>query len=673
MSDSAPTSRLWVLEAATTVLCGLGIVVGWLLGDVGPAGAARAALVVSYVAGGWDPLRHTLRALRRGKVDVDLLMLIAAAGAAAVGHGLEGAILLFLFSTGHALETYAFGHTRRSIRALMELRPEEASLVVDGAERTVPVAGLLPGQVVRVRPGDRIPVDGRVVAGRSRVDESTLTGEALPASKVPGDDVFAGTLNGSGSLDIEVTRRSDETALARVIRMVEEAQERQAPTQSWIQAMESRYAAGVIVATGLIIVVLWLVLGWSLPDALYRAMTLLVVASPCALVISIPATIVSAVANGARHGVLFKGGAHLDALAGVRVVAFDKTGTLTVGQPTLTGIHVLHPERILETVGRAASVSVGGGGEDSPAPSGPRRSPAEAFLLRLAAGVEARSEHPLGDAVVKAAREEGVPVPEVTEFRATPGQGVEGTVDGVQVVMGRQEWVERRTGSVLPAPLLEWADEDVRRGATPVFMAVDGEATGVFAIADQVRPGAREAIAALRRAGVARVEVLTGDREPAARAVAGTVGADGVHARLFPEEKGHVLQELRERFGPVAMVGDGVNDAPALATADVGVALGAAGTDVALETADVVVMGEDLLALSHAVELSRRAQAVVRQNLVFAVSVMAVLVAAAFAGWVGLTLGVVGHEGSTVVVVFNGLRLLGVRTGGAPPLTPAAA
>ncbi len=630
----------WKAEGVSTVLCALFIVVGWSLHRSGAPAAGQASFVAAYAAGGWDSLRRTVRALADRRLDVDLLMLLAAAGAAAVGHWVEGAILLFLFSTGNSLETYAFGRTRRSIRALLELRPEVATRLRNGSEETVLVADLVPGQVVRVRPGDRIPVDGTVEAGSSRVDEATLTGEPLPVAKAIGDDVFAGTLNGSGALDVVVGRRADDTALARVIRLVEEAREAKAPTQSWIESLESRYAMGVILASVLAVVLPPLALGWSLDESFHRAMTLLVVASPCALVISIPATIVSAVANGARRGVLFKGGAHLDALASVQVAALDKTGTLTLGRPEVVGIMALPTP---------------GDGADE----------AEERLLRLAASVEYLSEHPLGDAVLAAARARGLETHPVQEFRASAGRGVQGSVNGTRVAVGRRTWIEELVGAPLPAELAAWATHEERVAATPVFVTTDGIHSGALAIADRTRPAVREAMDALRLAGVPHLVMLTGDDADTAEAVAREAGVDEVHAELFPEDKSRVLEELRARYGPVAMVGDGVNDAPALAAADVGVALGAAGTDVALETADVVVMGEELHGLAHAVDLARRARGIVRQNLIFAVSVMVGLVILALSGKIGLTTGVIGHEGSTVVVVFNGLRLLRDRRSGA--------
>ncbi|MGD8320307.1 MAG: heavy metal translocating P-type ATPase [Gemmatimonadota bacterium] len=640
----------WKAEAISTVACAVSIVAGWSLGRAGFPVVAQTLLVAAYVTGGWDSLRTAVGALRRGELDVDLLMLLAAAGAATVGHWVEGAILLFLFSTGNTLETYAFGRTRRSIQALMELRPEEASVVEGGRERPVPVAELVPGQVVRVRPGDRIPVDGTVRSGSSRVDESTLTGEPLPASKVVDSEVFAGTLNGAGSLDILVTRSADDTALARVIRLVEEAHEAKAPTQTWIEAVESRYALAVILGSAVAVLFPLLVLGWDFHDAFYRAMTLLVVASPCALVISIPATIVSAVSNGARRGVLFKGGAHLDALASVQAVALDKTGTLTLGRPELVDV-----KAVPDVVGSPSLVAAAVGAPDDPPDRDTSR---ENELVRITAAVEALSEHPLGDAILKAAEARGLELPAVSDFRAVAGRGVEGSVEGSRVTVGRKSWVEEQVGTSLPPELHAWAQHEQRLAATPVFVAVDGRHAGALAIADRPRPRVRQAMDALRSAGVRHLVMLTGDDEATARVVATEAGMDDVHAELFPEDKSRVLEELRTRYGPVAMVGDGVNDAPALAAADVGVALGAAGTDVALETADVVVMGEELEELAHAVRLARRARTVVRQNLVFAVSVMVGLVILALGGWIGLTAGVVGHEGSTVVVVFNGLRLL---------------
>ncbi len=629
-TGSSETDRLG-LQVASTAIALAGTLAGWLAPHVGLPVAALPALVLAYVAAGWNPAVRAFGALRCGELDVDVLMLLAAAGAATVGHWLEGAVLLFLFSLGNTLETFAFKRTRRSIEALVELRPETALRLEEGQEHSVAVELLQPGDVVRVRPGDRLPVDGVVVAGSSAVDESTLTGESVPVAKEAEALVFAGTLNGSGSLDIRMTRPADDTALARIIDMVEEAREARAPTQSWIEAVEGRYAAGVIVAAGLAILIPWLAMGWTFDDAFYRAMTLLVVASPCALVISIPATIVSAVSNGARHGILFKGGAHLDALSTVTTFALDKTGTITVGRPEVVGVY--------------------------PLASGPD---AERSLLTRVAGAEARSEHHLGAAIVKAAEHAGITIPEPEDFDSAVGRGVVATVEGVRVRAGRRGWIEEGLGFPVDASLLATL-ERTHPTATQVHVAVGDGYAGAFAIQDHPRDGADRAIQALGDAGIDRIVMLTGDARETAEAIAHGLGIHEVHAGLAPDEKRRILTELQKR-GPVAMVGDGVNDAPALAIADVGLAIGVAGTDVALETADVVVMGEELGTLARAVRLSRRTRRIVRQNLAFSIGMMAVLVVAALMGWIGLTAGVIGHEGSTIVVVFNGLRLL--RNGG---------
>ncbi len=615
------------LQITSTIVALVATILGWLSPEVGFPELSLPLFLLAYVTAGWDATLRAARALGARELDVDVLMLLAAFGAAVVGHWLEGAVLLFLFSLGNTLETFAFRRTRRSIEALVELSPDEAVLLEGTEERTVAVESLRPDDVVRVRPGDRIPVDGTVVGGGSAVDESTLTGESVPVDKRSGDSVFAGTLNESGSLDIRMTRPADQTALARIISMVEEARESRAPTQSWIEEVEGRYAAGVILASGLAIVVPWTLMGWTFDDAFYRAMTLLVVASPCALVISIPATIVSAVANGARHGILFKGGAHIDALADVTTFALDKTGTVTVGHPDVIAIQ----------------------------PAGNSTAGSPDRLLSLAAAAEHRSEHHLAASIVRAAEARGLPIEEPTAFQSFAGEGVEAQVNGMRVRVGKPGFI--RAGVAHFDESVAEALREQHPTATHVHLAIDDVHAGGFAIQDHARAGAKRAIAALRSNGIDRVMMLTGDSEATAQAVGVSVGIDEIHAALAPDEKSRILEDARGTGG-IAMVGDGVNDAPALAVADVGIAIGVAGTDVALETADVVVMGEDLSSLAHAVRLSRRTRRIVRQNLVFAVSMMTILVFAALMGWIGLTIGVIGHEGSTVVVVFNGLRLL---------------
>jgi Cd2+/Zn2+-exporting ATPase len=660
----------WEPLAVSTAACALfGLLGAGAQGFLHQEGIGLALFAIAYLAGGWEATWEAARALGKLSLEVDLLMVTAAGGAAFLGHWAEGAILLFLFSLGNTLETYAFGRTRRSIRALMELRPEVAALLDGDVERTVPIESLAPGAVVRVRPGERLPMDGRVVTGESPVDESTLTGEAIPLRKKAGDEVFAGTLNTSGTLDVRVTRPASDSTLSRVIRMVEEAREAKAPAQSWIEGAEGTYAGVVLLGAVAAIILPMTLLGWGFHDAFYRSMTLLVVASPCALVISIPATIVSAVSNGARSGILFKGGAHLDALAGVKVVAFDKTGTLTQGRPEVAGFfHLLKgqdasqvmvsPEVAAVMTRLPARVCPVADPAEGPKGHCPGMQPEDEDFLRLVAGLESRSEHHVAHAILRAVEAMGLTVPGPRSFRSFPGQGVEGRVEGIHLAVGRREWLEERVGAPVPKLLVRWLEEGGRETASPVFVAADGTHVGVLVIADQPRVGAREALQRLRDRGVEEVAMITGDDPRTADAIARDLGVGRVYARLLPDEKSKALEELRSGFGPVAMVGDGVNDAPALATADVGIALGAAGTDVALETADVVVMGDDLGGVPYARELSLRARRIVLQNLVFASAVIVVLVALALTGNISLPAGVVGHEGSTIVVIANGLRLL---------------
>ncbi|MGD2122236.1 MAG: HAD-IC family P-type ATPase, partial [Gemmatimonadota bacterium] len=561
----------WRPLAVSTAACAVFGVLAALSGAVLEVSALSLTLyALAYLAGGWEATWEALRALWRRRLEVDLLMVVAASGAAILGHWAEGAILLFLFSLGNTLETFAFGRTRRSIQALMELSPKSAAKLTEDGEAQVGIESLIPGDVIRVRPGNRIPLDGEVVTGESPVDESTLTGEAVPVRKKVGDEVFAGTLNGAGTLDVRVTRLAEDTTLARVIRLVEEAREARAPAQSWIERAESTYAAAVILGAIIAVVLPMFVLNWDFDQAFYRAMTLLVVASPCALVISIPATIVSAVSNGARNGILFKGGAHLDALAGVKVVAFDKTGTLTQGRPEVAGFfHLLRSEmpgevlvspEVLSIMTRLPSrVCPVVEAPEIPRGHCPGLTLEDEDFLRLVAGLESRSEHHIAQAVLRAVEALGLTVPEPRAFESFPGRGIKGTVEGISVVVGRREWLEEQVGGEVPPLLVRWSEEGDRDTASRIFVAADGHHVGILVIADQPRAGAREAVAALRQTGVGEVAMITGDEARTAKAVARMVGVTQVHAKLLPEEKSRILEELRGKHGPVAMVGDGVN------------------------------------------------------------------------------------------------------------------
>lgn len=614
-----------VLNAMTALTAFIGAGLGW-----NPA-LIFGLYFVSYVMGGWFGLMASIEALKEKTLNVDLLMILAALGAAAIGQPAEGATLLFLFSLSNTLQTYAMDRSRKAIEKLLDLRPKQAAVRRGSRLISLPIEQLTLGDVVLVRPGERFPIDGEVISGASDVNQATITGESMPVHKQVNDLVFAGTVNGTGSLEIRVTRLAKDTTLARIVKMVEEAQSTKANTQQMLDTFEQRYAVFVLAAAVLLIFVPWLALGHDFQPTFYRAMTWLVVASPCALVISTPASILSAIANGARNGVLFKGGVHLEKTATLKVLAFDKTGTLTSGKPALTGIH-----------------SFGGMKEDE--------------ILRLAAALESRSEHPLAKAIVQAAHSQTLSLPPSMEFRAIPGQGVEGMVESHHLWIGNERMFIERDVEI-PAEILSRANELQSEGQTAMFVyeVKSQQFLGLLSVADTLREDAVEMIQALKAAGIEHVVMLTGDNAKVAAKIAERAGVDEFHADLLPQDKVTVLKSLQKKYGPVAMVGDGVNDAPSLATADIGIAMGGAGTDVAIETADVVLMSDDLRKIPFSIGLARQARKVVWQNLTFSLSVIVLLVAGAFGAELALPLGVVGHEGNTVLVVLNGLRLLGYK------------
>ena len=583
--------------------------------------------VIAYIAGGFYGVKASLKGLVQREVNIDILMMLAAFGAAATGEWRDGAILLFLFSLSNVLQDYAIGRSRKAIRSLFALYPEEAKIKTDSGVKIIPISAIQIGQIVLIQPGERIPVDGEVISGQSSVDQASITGESMPVEKKLGDKVFAATLNMQGVLDVRVTQLAAESTLARIIKTVEEAQSRKAPTQRFLDEFERYYALAVIGAALVVLAVLDLVLGWSFHDSFYRAMVVLVVASPCALVISVPAAFLSAIAAGARRGVIFKGGAHLEQMSTIKVVAFDKTGTLTEGKPAVTDV-----------------LPYNGFSADD--------------LLRAAGAVEARSEHPLSVAVRAEAEARGLVLEEVDEFLAETGQGVVGVLkSGVTVRVGHLRYVSSSAGEP-PADLKAIYDRLHDEAKTVLLVCHDEEWMGALAVADRLRPQSPTIIKELRKAGVEHIVMLTGDNAAVAQRIAAYAGVDEIHAELMPGDKAAIMEQLEAKYGPVAMVGDGVNDAPALATATIGIAMGAAGTDVALETADVVLMGDKLEAIPYAMQLSRKARRVVWQNITFAMCVIVVLIISAFAINLPLPLGVVGHEGSTVIVVLNGLRLL---------------
>ncbi len=610
-------------EAITTVLCAAFVGAGWLAQRAGIGAVGTTLLfLVGYVLGGYrQAIEGTTTLLKDRELDVDLLMVVAAIGAAAIGYWFDGALLIFIFALSGTLEGYASARTKRDIEALMALHPEDALVVRDGREQRVPAATLAVGDLLLVKPGERIAADGAVVEGTSAVNQASITGESMPADKRAGDEVFAGTINGHGALRVTVTRPAGDTILARMIQLVQEAQERRPPAQLFIERFERGYAK-VVVAGAIAVVALpsfahW----WTFREALYRAMIFLVVASPCALAAAMMPTLLSALSNGARNGILFKGSTFIESLGRVRSIAFDKTGTLTSGHPVLTDV-----------------VSISGDSPDA--------------ILASAASVESLSEHPLARAIVSEAARRNLPVAAASDLQSVPGTGAHAVVEGARWSVGK-------------ASLFSDVSEAARarhqaltREGKTVVVVGSGSARGLIALRDTVRPRAGEAVRALRRSGLDHVVLITGDTRQTAAAIGKDVGIGEIHAELLPADKVRVVDDLVHRYGHVAMVGDGVNDGPALAAATVGIAMGVSGTDVALETADVVLTTDDLEKIPYAVALGRQALRVVKQNLVLGLGMIVVLVASDLLGWITLPWGVVGHEGSTLLVTLNGLRLL---------------
>ena len=652
------------LEVTLTVICTVTLATGWLGGLFNwfSQDVQLVFYIIAYLSGGYFGTIEGLKALRNFELNVDLLMVLAAIGAASIGEWAEGATLLFLFSLSNTLQGYAMNRSRKAIRALMDLRPPEALVRrEDGSEVLIPVEELQLADLVIVKPGERIPIDGRIVAGHSTVDQSAITGESMPAEKHIGDDVFAATVNGNGAIEVRVTRLAADTTLAKIIQMVEQAQTSKAPTQRFLDEFEPKYALGVILFTAFMIVVPYFVVGQPFDEVFYRAMTLLVVASPCALVISTPASILAAIANAARNGILFKGGAYLEQTATIEAIAFDKTGTLTTGRPVVTDI-----VPAAEVLGEAwFEVSffekLVPKGVDTPV------SCTRDELICVAASAERHSEHPLAAAIVTAAEAEEIQLKKVDNLQAITGQGIIASFNGEEVRVGNLRLLEE-VDQIWPAPLMAKARQLEAQGKSVVYVSRDNHPLGLLTLADVVREEVPSALAALKETGIKRMVMLTGDSRRVAEAVAKQLGIVEVYAELLPDQKVEIVQKLAEQ-GNVAMVGDGVNDAPAMAVSNLGIAMGGAGTDVALETADVVLMADDMRKLPYVIDLARRARRIVWQNIAFSLAVILVLILSVFFFSLPLPLGVVGHEGSTLIVVMNGLRLL--RTPGNRKTSPA--
>lgn len=633
-------------ELIFALLSGALLLVGWLIskGDFAAPWVPTALYVGAYFFGGYFTVKEAIENLRARRFEIDTLMLVAAAGAAALGEWAEGALLLFLFSFGHSLEHYAMGRARRAIEALAKLAPETALLRRDGSTKEVPLAELEVGDVVVVKPNERLPADGVVVVGTTSVNQAPVTGESVPVDKRPMDDaksaiasfdkvaaehrVFAGTINGAGAIDVMVARKSDQSTMARVIKMVTEAEAQRSPTQQFTERFERIFVPSVLALVA-VLMLAWLVIDEPFSASFYRAMAVLVAASPCALAISVPSAVLSGVARAARGGVLVKGGGPLENLGTLSSIAFDKTGTLTEGKPKLTD-----------------AVAAKGATDDE--------------LLTVALAVEEHSDHPLASAIVKGARERlsaGASSLTASDVKSITGRGVQARVDGDTVYIGKPVLFSELPDSAMPSDVEKANADLVASGRTTMVVRKGTRFLGVIGVMDTPRPVAGKVMAQLRELGIERLIMISGDNQQVADAVAKSVGLTEARGDLMPEQKVDAIKDLRAAHGKVAMVGDGVNDAPAMANATVGIAMGAAGSDVALETADVALMADDLAQLPFAVGLSRSTSRVIKQNLWVSLGVVAVLIPATI---FGLKIGtaVLFHEGSTLLVVANALRLL---------------
>lgn len=610
---------------ARTVVSGAAIALAFLGERLGlPETTTIALFALAIATGGYGNARRAVYSLPSLDLNISVLMTVAVLGAVAIGEWAEGASVAFLYSVSELLQARTLARTRRSIRQLIDLAPTTARVLRPAGEVYVPVEEVGVGDVVVIRPGEKIALDGVIRSGQSALDEAAITGEAVPVEKGPGSEVFAGTLNTYGALEVTVTKPASDTTLARIVHMVEEAQVRRAPSQAFVDRFAAIYTPIVLVLAGIIALVPPWLFGGDWGPWIYRGLALLVVSCPCALVVSTPVAIVSAISNAARHGVLIKGGLYLESLGTVRAVAFDKTGTLTRGRPEVQDVVPLD--------GLAAD-----------------------DLLRLAASVESRSEHPAARAVVRAARARNLPLAPAEGFAALPGRGAQGVVAGHLLYVGSP-----RLFAELGLHSAE-VDAAARRleaeGKTVLLVGTAEGVLGLLGVADEVRSTSRKALAQLKSDGVARVVMLTGDNPVTASAIAARVGVDEYRAELLPADKVAAVEALRGRYGGVAMVGDGVNDAPALAAANVGIAMGGAGTDVALETADVALMADDLSRLPFAVRLSRATLDVIRQNIAFSLAVKAVAVLLVFPGWLTLWLAILADMGASLLVTLNGMRL----------------
>ncbi|MBE1555871.1 heavy metal translocating P-type ATPase [Sporosarcina limicola] len=612
------------LELIAAILSGILIVAAWLIGKGGTETASIILYIIAFLIGGFAKAKEGVEeTIKNKELNVEMLMIFAALGSAIIGYWAEGAILIFIFAISGALETYTINKSHKEISALMELQPEEAWLIQDnGSEIKVPTASLKVGSILLVKPGERIPVDGNVTYGATSIDMSAINGESVPVTKETGDELFAGTVNLSGAIKMKMTKPSSETLFQKIITMVQSAKSEKSPSQQFIEKFEGTYVKIVIITVFVMMFLPHFVFGWDWMTTIYRAIVLLVVASPCALVASIMPATLAAVSNGAKRGILFKGGVHLEHLGSLKTVAFDKTGTLTNGKPVVTDFIVREGVNVDET-------------------------------LAILAGIESQSNHPLAVAITNYAKNIGITVKRNLQIEDVPGHGIRAFSDTGELLVGNPRFVGKELAEEFHQGIaLALADE----GKTVVFMKDDQGIIAAAALKDTLRDEAVQAIKELKSAGIFTV-MLTGDNEKTAAAIAKEAGIDSYVAECLPEMKVVHLKKLLAEYKTVGMVGDGINDAPALATATSGFAMGE-GTDVALETADIVLMQNDLTRISYAIKLSRKMQRIVKQNVFFSITIIMVLIISNFMQVVDLPLGVIGHEGSTILVILNGLRML---------------
>ncbi|WP_016949565.1 heavy metal translocating P-type ATPase [Anabaena sp. PCC 7108] len=625
-------------DAVAAMLCGFLLFLGWFALHLNWLGLALLLLPAAYVIGGYESAREGLTTLFKEKeLDVDLLMIVAALGAASLGLWkreyhliIDGAILILIFAISGALEGYAMRRTERSIRSLMSLTADTARVLRQGSEEMVSISELRVGDEIVVKPGEIIPTDGLILSGYSTLNQAAITGESLPVEKTVGEEVFAGSLNGYGALKLQVHKPAESSLIQRVIKLVEQAQTEAPPSQEFIEKFERGYARLIVIAGILLAILPPFIWGWDWETTIYRALTFLVVASPCALMAAIMPTLLSGIANGARRGILFKNGSQLEMIGKVRAIAFDKTGTLTTGLVKVS--QVIASEEFTHN-----------------------------DVLTAAASVESASEHPIAKAIIQAAAE--LKCQRAIEAQAIPGQGIIGIVDEQKIIVGNRAFIHKYVTN-LPAALQQTAQGWEDEGKTVVWVAQENSQSGItnclgiIAIADEVREEATATIHQLRKLGIEEIVMLTGDNHRTAQTVAKLVGIDRVYAELLPEDKLDVIRSLQKHYQTVAMVGDGINDAPALAQASVGIAMGVAGSDVALETADIVLMADNLEKIAVAMKLGKRSQSIIKQNITVALGFIVLLLIGNFFGNINLPMGVIGHEGSTVLVTLSGLRLL---------------